>query len=736
MSNIQFIQISTFNGTKAYQAQVAKSQEETTFKCLSKIACKKMWSPFNFKYVINYETEKKELVTGNYRNKKTSISSRVFVMDFDEGMTLEEAIKICKVNNFQYSVLLSRNHQKEKVVGKKIKPACDRFRVIILADRLICSKTEYEQVWQYFRNIFQQKIDSQCSDTARFYFPCKEVYYENLEGVQFSVDEVLKMHQIHYQNNNITDSQTDFSKSKKGQLKQKTLNFLEKGRDADIEKRWHFPFIQATSDLRDQGYSKEEAADMLQSATKNEIGYLDSEDLKQINDIYSRPRYSAFKEDEPSDSNTAQSAKTSMPIINEFAFHGPVGDFVKSIEEQTESDPVAILIQLLCLIGNLVGRGRYMMIETTKHHMNIFVVLVGTTSGGRKGTSLSRVKNLAATIDEDWFSNCLKEGGLASGEGLIHAIRDGEEDKTTTEADNSKKKKSKDKKIDLGVTDKRLCVAESEFVSVLKVASKDGNTLSATLRNLWDSGNVSNLSKGNPQKVTGAHVSLIGHITKPELEKNLSETDISNGFVNRIIWFLVERKRILPFGGKIQSTKTFLAMDKISCAVSFGKINEEMNFSVESRDVWEKIYFEIAETTKDGLYGAATARAEPYILRLAMIYAICDLSKEIRPEHLSAAKAVWDYCDQTCQVIFGDRLGDQTVDRLLTALRKAPDGLTRTQIRDFFKKNKTSDQIERAISVLIDKKLARRFTKLINGHESELVIALQSKTSGVKNDVH
>jgi len=44
--------------------------------------------------------------------------------------------------------------------------------------------------------------------------------------------------------------------------------------------------------------------------------------------------------------------------------------------------------------------------------------------------------------------------------------------------------------IDAGIDDKRLLVAESEFANVLKVMTREGNTLSPVLRGAWDSGDL------------------------------------------------------------------------------------------------------------------------------------------------------------------------------------------------------------------------------------------------------
>ena len=93
-------------------------------------------------------------------------------------------------------------------------------------------------------------------------------------------------------------------------------------------------------------------------------------------------------------------------------------------------------------------------------------------------------------------------------------------------------------------------------------------------------------------------------------------------------------------------------------------------------------------------------------MRLACIYACLDCSPSIRKEHLKAALAFWEYCEASVRFIFGDALGDALADELLKALRNQPDGLTRTEIRDLFGRNRKAGEIERALCTLAEYGLA------------------------------
>ena len=96
------------------------------------------------------------------------------------------------------------------------------------------------------------------------------------------------------------------------------------------------------------------------------------------------------KQTDPSVANVA-SVAVAWPEMDEAAYYGLAGDVVKTIEPHTEADPNAILIQFLVAVGNAIGRGPFYQVEGDRHYTKLFTVLVGTTSGGRKGTALGRV---------------------------------------------------------------------------------------------------------------------------------------------------------------------------------------------------------------------------------------------------------------------------------------------------------------------------------------------------------
>src|SRR5262249_32437261 len=124
-----------------------------------------------------------------------------------------------------------------------------------------------------------------------------------------------------------------------------------------------------------------------------------------------------------------------------------------------------------------------------------------------------------------------------------------------------------------------------------------------------------------------------------------------------------------------------------------------------AREIWRGVYSDLS-AERPGLTGALLARAEAHVLRLSMLYAVLDCSPLIRPEHLLAAIAVWDYAEASARYVFGDSLGDPVADELLRLLRTSKDGMSRTQIRDHFGRHQMGERIGRSLALLLENNLA------------------------------
>ena len=402
--------------------------------------------------------------------------------------------------------------------------------------------------------------------------------------------------------------------------------------------------------------------------------------------------------------------------LQDNAFYGLAGKIVRTIEPHTEADPAALLLQFLVAFGNVVGRRPHFRVESDVHRMNEFLVVVGDTSKARKGTSWGHVEGLfrkvspppasfasadAVTDEETQVASTApwkavrRRSGLSSGEGLIWHVRD---------RIPSLEHRRKD---DPGVRDKRLLVLESEFAHVLQVLSRSGTTLSPVLRCAWDGDEtLETLVKHNAARATGALISVVGHITKDELLRYLDTTEMANGFANRILWSCARRSKVLPRGGSLKKQDLDRLAAKVADAVDRARQVKRIKRDPDADSLWAKVYPDLS-AGKPGLLGAILARAEAHVMRLACIYALLDLSYVVTKDHLHAALAVWEYCQESAHFIFGDRLGDRDADTILVGLRQSGSrGITRTEIRDLFSRNRKQSQVDRALSVLAEHGLA------------------------------
>jgi hypothetical protein len=389
--------------------------------------------------------------------------------------------------------------------------------------------------------------------------------------------------------------------------------------------------------------------------------------------------------------------------LGEEALHSLPGDIVRVLEPASEADPVALLLQTMIGFGNLIGRTAHFVVEADKHHANEFAVLVGKTSKARKGTSWGRVNSLLRGAEEEWATKRVQTG-LSSGEGLIWGVRDPimkrERIKEQGEV------RYEEVEADPGECDKRLLIVEPEFANVLKQTERQGNTLSAVLRQAWEGGDLRSLTKNSPARATGAHISLIGHITAEELRRYLSATEQANGFGNRHLWVCVKRSKALPEGGWVDEKALADLQARLADALATARRAGRMHRDEEAREIWREVYGPLS-AERPGLTGAMLGRAEAHVLRLSLVYALMDGSEFIRAPHLMAALALWEYCEQSVRHVFGDALGDPVADALARQLRAAPDGMSRSEMSKALGHNVPSVRIGHALALLAEHRLVR-----------------------------
>jgi hypothetical protein len=232
--------------------------------------------------------------------------------------------------------------------------------------------------------------------------------------------------------------------------------------------------------------------------------------------------------------------------------------------------------------------------------------------------------------------------------------------------------------------------------------ARDSNTLSAVLRAAWDGGPLRIMTRTDPRAADDAHISLIGHISAEELTRWLTETDYYSGLTNRILWVGARRSKLLPHGSGNECAAQLVK--PLHDAIVFAREQKQaIERDSEARDLWEQVYGPLSEG-KSGLFGAATSRAEAQVLRLSVLHAVANQSAVVTTEHLGAALAFWQYCEDSAWYLFGDRSGDNISDRIMIALRQvAPGWLTRTQTHGVFGRHVSAERLRLALEGLVER---------------------------------
>ena len=321
------------------------------------------------------------------------------------------------------------------------------------------------------------------------------------------------------------------------------------------------------------------------------------------------------------------------------AFHGLAGVLVNAIAPNTEADPVALLGTPLAIFGTLAGDS-WALHQGDWQHGNLFVALVGDTGSGRKGTAFAAVSEAFTLADPDWRGILLP--GLGSGEGLIVYLKEHE-------------------------SDPRALIFETEFGRLLTAMTREGSTLSPIIRNAWDGVPLGRhvASRKESGTVYQHHVGVLANITSVELAQKLTSVDAANGFGNRFLWLAVRRPHLLPFTEPV-APHVAPFVGSLRSAMDYARAGGKLRLSPDARERWEAFYR--GRPVRSGLIAALTGRAEPYVARLAMVYALLDRSREVTAEHLAAGEAVWDYAERSAVYVFGDSTGDRNADALLRLL--------------------------------------------------------------------
>lgn len=363
------------------------------------------------------------------------------------------------------------------------------------------------------------------------------------------------------------------------------------------------------------------------------------------------------------------------------AFVGLLGEIALKHAETSEAPPVSVLAHLLVGFGVVVGRGPTYMVGATRHRPMLFVLQIGPTGRGRKGTAQDIAVAYLDRVEMD-FSHYFVRDNFVSAEGLIHAIRDGGDKPGGTEE-----------------IRQRMFYLEGEGSRIFDVARREGNTLSGQLRTAWDAKFPLQVGRRNSPDVSSHYtLGVVAHITPEELQMKVRAVDAANGLINRFLIVYAERDRKIAFPPPIVPDDALA--DRLGKSIAKArKIGQSVQWTGNGQAAYERWYHSQSDLPP-GLLGGVLGRREPQVIRLAFIYALADGRIEIDATHLERAAAFWDYCEQSSAYVFGQSLGDPDGEKVLTALASGP------QRREFirgrvFQGNKNKAEIDLILGRLL-----------------------------------
>ena len=346
------------------------------------------------------------------------------------------------------------------------------------------------------------------------------------------------------------------------------------------------------------------------------------------------------------------------PRPTEAMLYGLAGEVGRAAAATTEANRYAVAMNYLTMLSAAVGRDVYFSIGDTRHHARLFTMHVGRTSRGRKGDAHGLPQRIRRKIEEQRGTGTepicgqIHTGGLSTREGLTLIIHDGfEQGKDEVPA----------------IADKRLYIIESEFANVLHQAKRDGNTLSAALRDAWDGTSIYPATKTNKVGTTDPHIAMSGSITPSELLSLMQSRELSNGFANRyqIIW--AERERIEPFPQPTPQDVVDSLASRTGDVIRFAKgkypatkDSRLMTLSEAAKSEYGRLYRKELNSVQDGdRVMAVLERRAPIVLRWAMLFALTDQVLVIEVKHLNAAMAWSRYHRDSVRFIFNDAAGEE-----------------------------------------------------------------------------
>ncbi|GAA3154476.1 DUF3987 domain-containing protein [Nonomuraea roseoviolacea] len=367
------------------------------------------------------------------------------------------------------------------------------------------------------------------------------------------------------------------------------------------------------------------------------------------------------------------------PQVSPVVYSGLLGRIVQTVTPHSEADPVGILGALLSAFSSAVTNLPQAVYGTQSQTLSTWIVLIGNTGMGRKGTATRAALQVVRGALPDWAKATILEGCPQSGPAYVSTLAD---------------------------MNGNALMIEEEFADLLKVSARY-KSFGKAIRRSWEGASISNRTKEAVIHVDAPHVSIIGNVTPAEFSASIGKADRAGGTLNRFLCLYVERSKKIKLSEQISVNAWSELMRPLvrefRNAVTFARDVEEVTVSRSAMALWDDKLSEMIDSMTLGREAMEqfAARAADYVWRLSALYALADRRDEISTQDLEAAVGLVSYmCDSVTylspEVANGGGTAEETVTTRVEQFIKAagPEGVNSTALfRKFGRKAQEMKEI-------------------------------------------
>ncbi|MEV3983593.1 DUF3987 domain-containing protein [Nonomuraea sp. NPDC049758] len=374
-------------------------------------------------------------------------------------------------------------------------------------------------------------------------------------------------------------------------------------------------------------------------------------------------------------SNTTAARPQVSPVV----YSGLLGRIVQTITPHSEADPVGILGALLSAFSSAITNLPQVVYGTQSQTLSTWIVLIGNTGMGRKGTATRAALQVFKGALPDWAKSTVLEGCPQSGPAYVSTLAD---------------------------MNGNALMIEEEFADLLKVSARY-KSFGKAIRRSWEGASISNRTKEAVIHVDAPHVSIIGNVTPAEFAASIGKADRAGGTLNRFLCLYVERSKKIKLSEQISASAWSDLMRPLvrefRNAVAYARDVEEVTVSRSAMALWDDKLSEMIDALTLGREAMEqfAARAADYVWRLSALYALADRRDEITTRDLEAAVGLVSYmCDSVTylspEVANGAGSSEETLATRVEQFIKAagPEGVNSTALfRKFGRKAAEMNEI-------------------------------------------